>query len=219
MTDFSDFKAQIAEWANREDWSDVLVTSFVRMAEQKMNAELRVSRMIKNATNTVTQRCSTLPDDWLETSLLQVAFPPADGSVGYWPPAAPGGWAPIRYKARDEFFKLPDKWARGFYTVEGRQLFFGGTPDDVEGQQYQISYYGEVPVFADDQNSWIYTKYPSLYLSAAMMHAQMHAVGEEQGAALSKQLTEDEISKLNDEWRMAKASGSRLTRTRTRSFG
>jgi hypothetical protein len=47
----------------------------------------------------------------------------------------------------------------------------------------------------------------------------MHAVGEEQQAALAKQLTEDEISKLNDEWRMAKASGSRLTRTRARSFG
>ena len=34
MTDFADFKAQIAEWANRQDWSYTLVTGFVRMAEQ-----------------------------------------------------------------------------------------------------------------------------------------------------------------------------------------
>lgn len=196
-----------------------LVTSFVRMAEEKFNRELRCSRMIKSATNTVTQRCSTLPDDWLETSLIQVTFPPANGTGGCYPPVAPGGWLPIRYKARDEFFKLPDKWAQNYYTVEGRQMFFGGTPDATEGIQFQISYYAEVPVFSDTVDSWIYTKYPNLYLAAAMMHAQMHAVGEEQQAALSKQLAEDEISKLNDEWRMAKASGSRLTRTRTRSFG
>ena len=218
MTDFADFTAQIAEWSNREDWSSNLVASFVRMAEQKLNAELRVSRMIKSVDGLIAARCAPLPDDWLESSLVQVAFPPADG-IAYYPPAAPGGWLPIRYKPRDEFFGLPDKWALNFYTVEGRQIYFGGAPDTINGIQFRISYYGEVPVFSDTQDSWVYTKYPNLYLAAAMMHAQMHAVGEEQGAALSKQLAEDEISKLNDEWRMAKASGSRLTRTRTRSFG
>jgi hypothetical protein len=208
MTDFSDFVAQIKEWQNRDDWSDILATSFVRMAEQKLNAELRVSRMITLAQNTVTCRCSTLPDDWLESSLVLMAND-----------AVPGGWRPIRYKARDEFFQLPDKWSFNFYTVEGRTLFFGGTPDATEGVQFQLSYFAEVPAFSDTVDSWVYTKYPNLYLSAAMLHAYMHAVGEEQQAALSKQLAEDEISKLNNEWRMAKASGSRLTRTRTRSFG
>ena len=48
MTDFSDFKTQILEWINREDFPDVLVTSFIRMAEQKLNAELRHNRMIKS---------------------------------------------------------------------------------------------------------------------------------------------------------------------------
>ena len=38
MSDFSDFKTQIAEWANRQDWSDLLVTSYVRGAEEKFNA-------------------------------------------------------------------------------------------------------------------------------------------------------------------------------------
>lgn len=208
MTDYSDFTAQIAEWANREDWSSNLVASFVRMAEQKLNAELRVSRMIKNAINTVTCRCGEIPDDWREFDLVQIE---SDN--------APGGWAPIRYKSRDEFLKLPDKWSRGYYTIEGRTLFFGGTPDYFEGTRFQIWYFAEVPVFSDTVPSWVYTKYPSLYLSAAMMHAQMHAVGEEQSAALSKQLAEDGIAKLNDEYKLSKASGSRLTRTRVRSFG
>ena len=208
MTDFSDFKAQIGEWQNREDWSDNLVTSFIRMGEQKLNQELRVSRMIQSSDGLIAARCAPLPDDWLEFSLVRIAND-----------NAPTGFTPIRYKARDEFFNLPDKWSCNYYTIEGRQIFFGGTPDSVNGKTFRLSYYGEVPVFSDATSSWVYTKYPNLYLSAAMMYAYMHAVGEEQSAALAKQLAEDEIAKLNDEWRMAKASGSRLTRTRVRSFG
>jgi len=209
MTDFSDFTTQIAEWCNRQDWSSTLVASFVRMAEQKMNQEMRISRMITMAENTVTCRCSTLPDDWLESDLVLMASD-----------QVPGGWKPIRYKSRDEFFKLPDKWSCNHYTVEGRTLFFGGTPDETEGRAFQLYYFQEVPVFSDTiPTSWIYTKYPSLYLSAALMHAYLHAIGEEGQAAGAKQLTEDTIQKLNNEYNLQKASGSRLTRTRVRSFG
>lgn len=208
MTDFSDFKTTIADWANRQDWSDALVTSFVRMAEQKFNAELRVDRMVKWAENTVTCRCAPLPDDWLAMELVKIEN--ANGADGF---------LPIRYKARDEFFNLTDNWAYGYYTIEGRQIFFGGTPDEVEGVDFKIAYFGEVPVLSDTQQSWLYTKYPSLYLHAALMHADLHAVGEEQNAGNMKQLTEDEIQKLNALYLRSKASGSRVTRSRVRSFG
>jgi hypothetical protein len=208
MTDFQDFKAQIAEYANRQDWSDALVTGFVRQSEQKLNSELRVDRMIKTATNLVNCRCSTLPDDWLQMDLVKIQN--GNGADGF---------LPIRYKARDEFFNLRDAWAYGYYTIEGRVITFGGTPDAINGLNYLIAYYGEVPVFADDTPSWIYTKYPSLYLSAALMHAFLHAVGEEDKAMGAKQLTEDTIAKLNADHLRAKASGSRVTRSRVRSFG
>ena len=105
------------------------------------------------------------------------------------------------------------------YTIQGRQIFIGGAPDAINGQTVRITYYGEVPVFADDQDSWVYTKFPSLYLSAAMMHAFLHAVGEEDKAGGAKQLTEDTINKLNAQHAMSRASGSRVTRSRIRSFG
>jgi hypothetical protein len=210
MGDFTNFCTQIADWANRQDWSPALVTSFVRMAEQKFNAELRVDRMINFATNVVTCRCSTLPDDWLEMDFVQIQN--ANGANGF---------LPIRYKARDEFFNLTDRWAYGYYTIEGRTIFFGGCPDEIEGIQYTINYYGEVPVFSDTPlvSSWVYTKYPSMYLHAALMHADLHAVGEEMNAANMKQLAEDAITKLNNDHQRAKASGSRLKRSRIRSFG
>jgi hypothetical protein len=207
MTDFSDFKTEIAEWANRLDWSDTLVTSFVRMAEAKFNAELRVDRMIQFAQIISTARCACLPDDWLAMDLVQA--PSRTSATGY---------APIHYKARDEFFNLTDAQALGYYTIEGRVLTIGGTPAP-DGTTYSIAYYGEVPVFSDTLDSWIYTKYPSLYLFAALMHADLHAVGEESQAANLKALVEEQIQKLNAGHLAAKASGSRVARTRARSFG
>ena len=208
MTDFADFKSQIADWANRADWSDALVTSFVRQAEQKLNAELRVDRMIQFDEALIASRSAPLPDDWLQMDLVSIAND--NGADGF---------LPIRYKARDEFYNLRDNWTYGYYTIEGRQIYVGGCPDSVNGQTVKIAYYGEVPVFSDTQTSWVYTKYPNLYLDAALMHAALHAVGEEQSAANFKQLTEDHINKLNAIHLRAKASGSRVTRPRARSFG
>jgi hypothetical protein len=208
VTDFSDLKLQIADWANRQDWSDALVTSYIRQCEQKLNAELRVDRMIQFDEALILSRCAPLPDDWIEMTLIKInSDTGADGSL------------PIRYKSRDEFFNLTDPHSCGYYTIQGRQIWIGGAPDTTEGKTISITYYGEVPVLAENQQSWIYTKYPSLYLYGSLMHADLHAVGEEQTAANMKQLTEDMINKLNQAHLISKASGSRLTRTRTRSFG
>ena len=208
MTDYSDLKTQISEYANRQDWSDTLVSGFVRHAEQKFNQELRVAQMIKTAINLINCRCAALPDDWLKLDLVKIQND--NGADGF---------LPIRYKARDEFFNLTDNLAYGYYTIEGSDIFIGGTPDAINGQTVKIAYYGEVPVFSDTQPSWIYTKYPSLYLYASLMHADLHAVGEEDKAGMMKQLTEDMIAKLNAAHLGSKASGSRVTRSRARSFG
>ena len=82
-----------------------------------------------------------------------------------------------------------------------------------------ISYYGEVPVFAAIGISWVFTKYPSLYLYGALMHAYLHAVGEEVTAWGRRSMTEDMIKSSTTTICGAKASGSRLTRSRVRSFG
>lgn len=208
MSDFSVFKASIKEWANREDWSDDLTTSYVRMAEQKFNQDLRIDRMVKFDEALIASRCATLPDDWLGMELVKLPNS-----------RAPGGSSPIRYKSRDEFFNLLDYNALGYYTIQGRRIYIGGTPDSTDGKVLEITYYGEVPVFSENQDSWLYTKYPSLYLFAALMHADLHAVGEEQSAGMLKIQVDEAISKLNAQHLFAKASGSRITRTRMRSFG
>lgn len=208
MTDFSDFKTALSEWANRGDWSDVLLTSFVRAAEEKLNQELRIDRMISTQDALIASRCAPIPDDWLEFDFVRLA------SDNY-----PSGFKPLKYKPRDEFFRTGDNSACDLYTIEGRQIFIGGPPNTTDGQTVRIDYYAEVPVFADATPSWVYTKYSSLYRYAALMHADLHAVGEENSAANMKQLAEDMITKLNADHRYARASGSRLSRTRVRTFG
>lgn len=219
MTDYSDFCAQLADYANRQDWSSNLVASFVRDAESKLNAELRIDRQICQATNNVTQMCAPLPDDWLESDFMLIQSD-----------SVPSGWYPIRYEQRDRFFKLPvspysasyaadSSSTTGKYTIEGRTLFFGGPVDDVEGTQFRLNYYAEVPVFSDTVSSWVYTKFNALYRCAALMHADLHAVGEEDKAGAMKSLAEDMIQKLNANWQRARASGSMLARGHRRSFG
>jgi hypothetical protein len=51
------------------------------------------------------------------------------------------------------------------------------------------------------------------------MYAFLHSTGEEDKAMGAKQLTEDTIAKLNNDHLRSKASGSRVTRSRVRSFG
>jgi hypothetical protein len=218
MTDFADFTTTLRDYANRQDWSDSLVASFVRNAEEKLNSELRIDRMILTAQNIVTQSCAILPDDWLESDFLLIASD-----------AVPSGWRPIRYMPRDKFFKLPvqpytassssSDSTTGYYTIEGRTIYFGGPIDAINGSPFELHYYAEVPVFSDTVNSWVYTKFQSLYRCAALMHADLHAVGEEQTAGAMKSLAEDMIQKLNADHQRARASGSLLARGRTRSFG
>jgi hypothetical protein len=208
LTDFADLQTQIADYANRQDWSPQLVTGFIRQCEQKLNAELRIDRMIQFDEALIASRCAPLPDDWLQMELVRI------GNLN-----VPDGFIPIRYKSRDEFFTTVDKWADGFYTIQGRQLFIGGYPDTVNGQTVKLTYYGEVPVISDTQDSWVYTRFPTLYLYGSLMHADLHAVGEEDKAGSLKMLVEDMIQKLNANHQMSRASGSRVTRTRTRSFG
>jgi hypothetical protein len=208
MTDYATLKLQIAEWANRTDWSDALVSSFITMAESKFNQELRVAQMIEFSDGIITSRCAQLPDDWLAMDMVRVAN--TNGADGF---------LPARYKSRDEFFTLTDSNSWMYYTLVGTTMFFGGTPEPVDGTAYWLSYYGEVPTMSDTQTSWIYQKHPQLYLFASLMHADLHAVGEEQQAGNLKALAEDIIQKLNAAHMGSKASGSRVTMPRNRTFG
>ena len=126
----------------------------------------------------------------------------------------------MRYKSRDEFYTTVEQLvSRLLHHVKVDKSILVVFLTPLMAKVVKLTYYAEVPVITDTFESYIYTKYPSLYLNAAAMHAFLHGVGEEDKAAAAKQLTEDQITKLNALHATSRASGSRVTRTRTRSFG
>ena len=93
------------------------------------------------------------------------------------------GFLTARYKARDEFFNQRDTHTWMYYSIVGTKMFFGGTPDPLDGTRYRIAYYGEVPALSDTQHELDLHEIPGALSQRPLMHAALHAVGEEQTAA------------------------------------
>jgi hypothetical protein len=199
MTAYTDFITQVKDWANREDWSDALAAGFVRMGEERLNQDLRIDWMIQHDTGNVIDREVSLPTDWLQAHLIR----------------RPDG-RPIRYKSQDEFYNLVDDRASGYYTINGRNLVLGGAPE-LTGQIITLDYYGKIPPMTTT-STWLYDNYQTLYLNAVMIYASAFGVEDERAMGFESQVAKM-IEQLNETHLKSKSSGSRVTRTRTRSFG
>ena len=122
--------------------------------------------MIQMDDGLIASRCAPLPDDWLAMDLVRVA----NGSGA-------DGFVTARYKSRDEFFNQTDKNTAMTYTLVGTQIFFGGTPDPVNGTVYRLAYYGEVPVLSDTQTSFDLHQVSEPLSVAALYHADSMLLG------------------------------------------
>lgn len=201
MTAIADFTAVIAAWLNREDYSEALITTWVRMGEERLNLELRIKDQIQIDTATITQRRVLLPTDWLQVDYLR--------------PLYTSGM--FRYTPRDDFYSRTDAQSVGYYTITGNYIQFGGEPDATEGKSVEMAYYGNVPTLGNE-TTWLLSLYPSLITWATLINGEAYGINSEQaltweGAIAAK------IKTLNDAHLISKASGSRLTRPSQRGFG
>ena len=164
------FMNQARDWANRQDWTDQLVEDFLYMAQEKLNSELRVDRMIQFDQALIVdrwqRRCRTTGCRWSWS-----------GSITPMCRMALCGFAT---RAGTSSSRLPIVGCNGFYNAfRGGRFSLAASPDTINGQTLKITYYGEVPDFIQDDSSWVYQKYGTLLLNATMMAAYLHAVGEE----------------------------------------
>ena len=202
MSDFSDFKLQIAEWANRGDWSDGLVTSFIRSAEEKFNQDLLIDRMMKVTINTVDHSCADLPDDWLKADFMLIQAT-----------NTPYGWTPIKYHASRRVLPLlrvrtTRPLAATRFAVARSISAARSTPS--MARRFGCTITLKCRCSRTTRIAGCTPSIQALYRYAALMHADLHAVGEEMTAAGLKMLVDDEITKLNNQHLLAKASGSRV---------
>ena len=157
LANYTDLLSSLASWADRTDLTAIL-PDFVALAEERMNRDLRLRRMIGNTTlaTVADTQTVTLPSDWLETENMNLQVTP------------PSNMQVITPEQMDARF--PAGYYTGtprYYAVLGNALQFGPTPDGV----YSISmdYYQRLTALTTTPTNWLLTQNPSVYLSAAMV--------------------------------------------------
>lgn len=199
MSALTDYCKVIRDWLNRKSLSDELVTSMIRMGEETVSTQLKIKDMIQIDTATISSGRVLLPADWIELDYVRpLGF---DGD--------------LRFKPRGDFYAYKAN-NRGFYTISGNYLFIGDAIP-LEGFGVELTYYGRVPPL-NATPTWLHTLYPSLPLFSALSFAMLYGIEDERIPGLVAAMNA-QIQKLNEQHLMSKASGSRLTRTRPRSYG
>jgi hypothetical protein len=207
MTAIADYCKTIRAWlaVGEEVYPDDTVASWVHMAEEALSKKLRIKDMVQIDTAVFLQDRYLLPADWRELDFVRVL----------------GGGA-LRYVPRDDFYN-PDfaEDQKNCYTLTGNYLIVGGVSST--GREIELSYYQDIPPLGDE-NTYMVTKYPTLFTLKTLHIASMYAIEDDRGPMWEGQ-SDDMIGAMNLEHQMAKSSGSRLslrhgmTTSRKRSFG
>lgn len=200
MTALEDQCDVIRGWLNIGDdvYPNLVVTSWIRMAEERLSKELRCKDQIQIDTGSLIEQRYRLPSDWRQLDFVRVI----------------GGKA-LRYVPRDDFYN-PDlvKDQSNCYTLAGNYIITAGNP---EGLPVEITYYQDLPPLGDTP-TWPLTGYTTLYLISTLHVASMYAIEDERGPMWEDQAT-NMIGTINTEHARSKASGSRLTQRHRRTFG
>lgn len=203
MTALTDFCTELREWLNYDEaeYSNTLVTSFIRDAETTVSTSLRVKHMIQIDTAILSESRILLPSDWLEADLVRVV----DGDI-------------LEFRIRSEFYKESDdeNYNANKYTISGNYLIVGDNVTD--GETLELHYFQAIPPMTDPA-TWLKTYYPALYRFAAMVSAENYARDFDAAAQWLTQVTAI-IEQLNDEYKASKTpQGQALKPRRTKGFG
>lgn len=201
MTAISDFCNTIRGWLNFEDYSDQLITSWVRMAEEQISTSLRCKHMIAIDTALVNQGRVKLPDDWLALDFVRVV----DGK-------------PLHFRTRDDFYNPPANrpgYNDGYYTITGNYLITPASLDD--SISVELSYYESIPPLGDNVN-WLMKYYSRLYVASTLAAASTYSIEDERGVVW-QEAAQNFIDQINEEHQKSKASGSRIVMPRKKGYG
>lgn len=199
MSDFSNFLDDIRAWIVHKEYSDAVVTSFVRTAETTLSQTLRVKEMIVIADAITTQGRIALPVDWVEAELVRFS-----------------GGKPLEFKTNNDFYGADNK-GRNWYTILGNVIEFGAPIDEVEGLSVEMAYYQFIPTMTD-AGTWLWSKYYNIFLQSANAAGALYAQ-EYDRATQIEGLASGWVQTANDTYKRGKTSGSVLRKVAPRRIG
>lgn len=195
LSNYTELTAEVANFLNRDDLTTVIPT-FIRLAEARMNREVRHWRMEKRSVATINGKFTALPTDFIapvrltlntaETKVLEVAGLNEIGKLRQ--EAGDTGGVPSYYNFIDgsiELFPTPD----ASYTLE-------------------MLYYGTIDALSpSNATNWVITNYPDLYLYSTLLQSAPYLM-EDQRIQVWGAYYASAVDSLNQENDFAKHGGS-----------
>lgn len=169
ITNYTELKASIADWLNRDDLT-AQIPDFISFAEARLNRTLRTREMLTRRRTVTTDGFIALPFDYLETYQLQL---PANATQ------TPD---PLTYIGPDEAARYKAQGITGntrYYTIIDGAFELIPAPSS-PGAELTITYYAKVPSLSASQaTNWLLTKAPDLYLYATLANAAPYLQNDE----------------------------------------
>jgi len=166
LTTYTELKASVADWINRDDLTAVIV-DFISLAEAQIERTLRTTQMIVRATASIDGEYSAVPADFLETRTVKLNTNPIQ---------------PLQFETVDSLDSL-----RTQFTAPGRPQYFGivGTqirvvpvPDST--YTAELIYYGKLTkLSSSNATNWLLTSSPDIYLYGALLQGAPYLQNDE----------------------------------------
>lgn len=174
LSSYSELKDAVRQYLGREDL-DELIPTFIRLAENRMDRDLRLRVMENRAKCQVKAGAGQVPLPWRRI----------DGDWDVFLEMRDLTWLPDgENRGVNLYYTAPDTYAveRGstgrptHYTIIGKDLFLLPTPS--EGGTLYLSYWREIPPLSSRQkeNEVLLTA-PDLYLYAALVESAPYTRG------------------------------------------
>ncbi|SPY08169.1 phage adaptor protein [Oligella urethralis] len=147
---FTELRSTVADWLHRSDLNGVLPT-FIKLAESRINRDLRTEEMVKSVTGSVTDSTITLPDDFRQAKSVLV------------------NGKPVVYASSLESKRYDVAGDAYFYTIVGNQINIRPKSTSAD---YELIYYASIEPLSDNKpTNWLLAKYPDVYLYAVLLES------------------------------------------------
>jgi hypothetical protein len=163
---YSSLKTTIATYLARSDLTSI-IPDFIRLAETRLQRDIRTRQMLVVATAVTTGGDSTvgLPTDFLEMRDIHLNTTPV---------------TTLRYKAPNSFYaesRTTDGGKPVDYTILSSEMQLAPTPDST--YTLQMLYYGKPTVLSDTTSSNVFlANYPDALLYASLAEAEPYLMND-----------------------------------------
>tara|TARA_R110000772_G_scaffold268323_1_gene394878 strand:+ start:2246 stop:2851 length:606 start_codon:yes stop_codon:yes gene_type:complete len=156
ITNYTELKASIGNWLNRDDLAAV-IPDFISLAEAQMDRALRHWRMEKRVETTLNEQYENLPTDFLE--MLELSL--TDGT--YLTLVSTADMQ--RRKQASQAGGKPR-----FYRITSSQIEFYPAPE--AGSTLSMQYYAKTEALSDSvASNWVLENAPDAYIYGALLQA------------------------------------------------